>query len=270
MDVHVVAPGDNWILDRYARCLGRLLGWTVGRQPRAGAEVNHFMPYLLLRDRPAQGKVSAWFTHLEERGPTTPGSKIGRWHRAARLVDLRCCQAQKYADMLSGNGPTVVIPTPVDAKAFHPRRLRVGVAGRVYKHPSRKGEHLVRKLLELEEFEVVGAGKGWPCPTTFYSRDALPDFFRSLDVFLITSEVEGGPDTLLEALACGLPVVAPLGVGFCDELPVDFRYPRGDFEAMVASLREINAVRYRRRQAVLARTEEALAYERAFAEFLHD
>jgi len=36
----------------------------------------------------------------------------------------------------------------------------------------------------------------------------MPDFFRGLDVFVCTSEMEGTPNTVLEAMACGIPVVS--------------------------------------------------------------
>ncbi len=36
----------------------------------------------------------------------------------------------------------------------------------------------------------------------------MPDFYRDLDVFLCTSSMEGTPNPVLEAMACGIPVVA--------------------------------------------------------------
>jgi len=47
----------------------------------------------------------------------------------------------------------------------------------------------------------------------------MQEFYRSLSVFLCTSAIEGGPVTILEALACGVPVVVPKGVGLVEELP---------------------------------------------------
>jgi len=36
----------------------------------------------------------------------------------------------------------------------------------------------------------------------------MPDFYRGLDVFVCTSSMEGTPNPLLEAMACGIPVVS--------------------------------------------------------------
>lgn len=36
----------------------------------------------------------------------------------------------------------------------------------------------------------------------------MPDFYRDLDVFVCTSSMEGTPNTVLEAMSCGIPVVS--------------------------------------------------------------
>jgi len=246
--------------------LQKHLGWSVSPEPRRDADVNHYLPYLLYewQHEHPKTKKTAWFTHLEEkeRRADNPRSKTRRWHRAAKEMDLRLCQAKKYLEILEPFGPTEQMPSPVDP-IFTPRKLRVGVAGRVYR-TGRKGEHLVARLHESREFEVVAAGAGWPCPTKMYDRRELPDFFRSLDVFLVTSLVDGGPDTVIEALACGIPIVGPKGVGFVEEFPVTL-YPKGDYGAMVRCLRK-----FARSNKVAHRTPRAWAeaHERAFEAYL--
>lgn len=43
--------------------------------------------------------------------------------------------------------------------------------------------------------------------------DLLIPYYRALDLYLITSRAEGGPKPLLEAMACGIPVVTtPVGM----------------------------------------------------------
>ncbi|MBW3096026.1 glycosyltransferase family 4 protein [Pseudohoeflea sp. DP4N28-3] len=38
--------------------------------------------------------------------------------------------------------------------------------------------------------------------------EEMPDFYRDLDVFVCTSAMEGTPNTVLEAMACGVPVIS--------------------------------------------------------------
>lgn len=45
----------------------------------------------------------------------------------------------------------------------------------------------------------------------------MPDFYRNLDVFVCTSSMEGTPNTLLEAMACGIPI-ATTDVGIVPQL----------------------------------------------------
>ena len=82
----------------------------------------------------------------------------------------------------------------------------------------------------------------------------MQTFYQKLDVFLITSKVEGGPDTVIEALACGIPVVGPEDVGMLDEFPIA-RYPKGDYQAMLGRLQAIDLARKQRVKVVVHRTE---------------
>lgn len=257
MKVHIVSERDKWILGRYTRILEKRLGWTTSDKPRPDVDVNYYLSYLILNvgEKPPTRSM-AWFTHLEEDEKSDhPNSKTRRWDWVAQTVDMRLAQAQKYVRLLEKHGPARQMLTPVNTRQFRPCKLRVGVAGRVYSHPSRKGEELVKRLYEHGQFEVVASGQGWPCPTRFYDWNAMQTFYQGLDVFVITSKVEGGPDTVIEALACGIPVIGPEDVGMLDELPI-MRYPKGDYQALLARLQTIDLARHRRAQAVAHRTEK--------------
>ena len=83
------------------------------------------------------------------------------------------------------------------------------------------------------------SGRGWPVATRRYTWEQMPGFYQGLDVLVVPSRVEGIPMPPLEALACGVSVVIPRGVGLLDELP-DLpgieRYERGDLGDLLEAL----------------------------------
>ncbi len=69
--------------------------------------------------------------------------------------------------------------------------------------------------------------------------DAMPDWYRALDLFVAPQRWEGFGLTPLEAMACGVPVVAT-GAGAFDEMVVDgetgLLVPRDDPDALTAAV----------------------------------
>ena len=263
MKVHLVCPDhtSDWIIARLVRHLMKGNGWTAGRQPDAKAEANIFFPYCQWRFAKFHGTpIAAWMTHKEDES-VEHGAKLRRWLFTAPILDLRVTPSKMYAKMLQQYGPTAHIPHPVELDKFvivkpkaHPKPI-IGVAGRVYPG-GRKGESLVKRLYEehgggyvansSDTWQIIAAGQGWPVPTKRYPWARLPEFYQGLDVFLCTSLVEGGPVTVLEALACGRPVVIPEHVGALDELPNVpgiWHYHTGDYESMIWAL--IHVLNYR-------------------------
>jgi len=222
-------------------------GWTASNEPDPGAEANVFFPYCQWRySRFRKTVIAAWMTHLEDES-VEHGAKRKRWFDTAPVLDLRVTPSRMYYDLLRHYGPTVLIPHPVELDKFvivkpktHPKPI-IGVAGRVYSG-GRKGESLVRRLYEEQGncWEVRAAGRGWPVPTSKYAWSRLQEFYQSLDVFLCTSLVEGGPVTVLEALACGKRVVIPWHVGAMDEIPEYSgarHYEAGNYASMVDAIK---------------------------------
>ncbi len=250
MRVHVVFQDGAHIIPRIARYLvgaPETLAWTLGNSPDPRADLNYFVPYL---DRAElhpgfdATPTAAYFSHREENHD----HKAVWWEQAAQSVNLRIATAPMYADELAEYGPTALVRPPIEREHFTigPQKASakhvVGVAGYVYAQTGRKGEGMVARLRDDKAFEIelISAGRHWPAHRNHYYEWAqLPDFYRALDVFLCTSLIEGIPATVLEAMACGVPVVIPQGVGMLDTLPdLDgvYRYKRGDYGSMAAAL----------------------------------
>lgn len=71
-------------------------------------------------------------------------------------------------------------------------------------------------------------------------HDALPDWFRAADLLCLPSHNEGVPNVVLEAMACGTPVVATQVGGIPEVLPMHAGrlVPPGDRTALAGALSE--------------------------------
>jgi glycosyltransferase involved in cell wall biosynthesis len=139
---------------------------------------------------------------------------IGRW--LARRVGGVIVMSEQMK-RASGRTDTAVIPFGVDTKTFYPMpraeaRARLGLAAGRYSvlfpyDPRRP----------VKRFDVLGAtvdvlrARGLDVDViTVHSqtRERMRDFMNAADVMVLTSDSEGSPMAVREALVCGLPVVA--------------------------------------------------------------
>jgi glycosyltransferase involved in cell wall biosynthesis len=101
------------------------------------------------------------------------------------------------------------------------------------------------------------------------SSEAVGDFLRASDAFLLSSRGEGMSNALLEGMACGLPCLVSRSVGGAAELLGDGRgvpLPDGDVEAWATAIRELAAdsrLRERTGSAACAFVAETLSLEAA-------
>lgn len=252
-------PTGERILDRLARTLANGTGWGISPQPRHDVDINYFMVYIDYAQRFSDWRhttIAAYFSHYE---PGTPYKKYW-WELAAPLVDIKTCTAKQYAALLTGEVKMVVPPVDIGALYIEngyrtsPHPL-IGVSGYVDKASGRKGEKFVAQLAsDLEgTAEIVASGDGWPARTINRSLDGLGKFFNSIDAFLCASTIEGVPIPPLEAMACGVPVIIPRGVGMLDDLPeMDgiYRFEAGNYESMMDATRKAIAKRNVKREAL--------------------
>jgi teichuronic acid biosynthesis glycosyltransferase TuaC len=183
------------------------------------------------------GTMTAFFCAIATRLPLVityrgsdlnPVPSISRWRshsgrvlsqlaalRAARIV----CVSEALRDRLWWRrNRTAVIPTGVDLSRFVPRpkdeaRRELGWS------PSERvvlfsaGPHPKIKRLDLAE-EAVAWATAAHGPIRFVVAhgtlppESMPTFMNAADCLLVTSDYEGSPNIVKEAMACNLPVVS--------------------------------------------------------------
>ena len=192
---------------------------------------------------------------------------MGRWPTVRRIVAVSKAVAAQFPVL---QDKVAVIPTGIDTTVFCPdpvarARIRselgipldasvVGIVGDLI---PLKGQQTFLEAVQLGPADVYYLIVGRARPGDDESRDyglrlrALshpwtiftgyrPDIqavLNSLDLLVIASERETGPLVLVEALACGVPVIST-PVGRAEEfLPPDALFPVGDAATLAIRLR---------------------------------
>ena len=179
--------------------------------------------------------------------------------------------------------PVYAVPKGVDAERFRPdgpdMRAELGLTGRrvvlsVGRFVPIKNVALLvdafallRRADPTTHLLLVGEGPdqralerraadlGVPGAITFAGyvpQDQLAPYYRAADVFALASEFDNSPNVVLEAMACGLPVVATDVGGVAEYVTADrggSLVSRGDARAMARALGEWLADTDRRRAA---------------------
>jgi glycosyltransferase involved in cell wall biosynthesis len=239
MTVNLVFKG-HWILERLATEIATRVpdvslnasGWP----PRHATDhdITYCLPGRNIRHfpDPPRGIRVGFFTH----GDGYPARFAGEFH-----VTLAMNQRMAHLLRQAGARDVRVIRPGTDPPA---RPIVFGVCARSVEGKRPKG----RKGLDLVE-AAVAAGYSlvacspdpqtvWPCPITHRTEDRAA-FYRAIDYLLVTARDEGGPMVVPEAIAHGVPVIAP-NVGWCWEYPV-IRYERA-WEALEPVLRGLARV----------------------------
>lgn len=176
--------------------------------------------------------------------------------RLLRHADAVTVVSRRWQTRLEGwtEGPVLLTPNSVPCDVFRPvegrEELRraagiadssfvLGFLGKVRANRAdRKGTTLLLQVLEAaaakwRDLELLLAGPGWDALAKQIAPLGLPvrrlEFatteetvaaYALMDVLLVTSSEEGGPCTVLEAMACGVPVVTS-DVGHVPEVIAD-------------------------------------------------
>lgn len=137
---------------------------------------------------------------------------------AIRAAGIICVSQELGHRLLVGMRKVVVIPTGVDIGIFKPAlkspaRSRLGWGDTDLVVLFNAGKSPEVKRLDLAEKAVAEARKSMPAIKLVVLRGDIPPedvpiYHNAADVLLVTSDFEGSPTIVQEAIACGLPVVS--------------------------------------------------------------
>ncbi len=221
---------------------------------------------------------------------------IARFHRRSRRTYTPSVPARQ--DLVDMGVPRVEVwGRGVDVNVFHPRRRSIplrsaySIDGKfVFLHVGRlaaeKGVRRIleafgaaRELLPAGAMHLVIAGTGpeeralrtsAPPDVTFLGvldrEKMLPQLYASADAFLFSSVTETLGLVILEAMACGLPVIATPAGGVADHLRDGYNglaYSEGSTDVMAREMVSLvlNPELLRRLSAGARRTAEALSWD---------
>lgn len=242
MNIHIICREDGHIIPRLMFRLASYHGWTVSPFLRRDADIRYFAPYYVAHEaHDGGGKTAAWFTHREN--VLEMGAKYTMWGKIAGEVDMAIITAKMWQEELPAKTMTQLVTPGVETGFLTPalkpiRHKVVGVSGA---GSYRKGIDLVQRLyIERSDIDLRASGQGWGIES-YWVNDwwRMSEFYRTLQVLLCASTIEGVPMPPLEALSCGVKVVVPRGVGCMDGLPEMQgirHFDTGDYDDMVRAL----------------------------------
>lgn len=221
MRVHVVKSEDTWILKRVAHSI-QIPGITVSFRPDLRADINFFVSYQGFNKRVPGSLCVPWMTHLPHNDDDG-GWRRKKFRDAAKRADFCIAMSNNTAKECPAEKTAVWGGAP-DPRYVKPH-LVIGVACKISR---RKRPDRIEAMRQLPGVDVqVTEGK--------LNIDELIRWYRELDFLVVTSDTEGGPYPVMEAIAAGVPVIAP-NVGWCWDYPC-IRYETT--EELIAILRKL-------------------------------
>lgn len=166
--------------------------------------------------------------HAWDKRRTTPEEDIappvGLLDSLGRCRGVNAVSRRLYSVFKKAGLAITYTPNGVDTEIFKPLNtpgsgdtVRVGYSGSL-KHDWRKG------IMEFIEPACKEAGvelkKAMPAEDHYVPLEGMPEFYNDIDVYLCASSSEGFSLSVLEASACGRPVVTTR-VGGCEDLILD-------------------------------------------------
>lgn len=193
-----------WILGQWCHQYQKHIpGSTITHMaPDFDADVNVYVNYALFKFKTPSSKSICVFTHREKDG------RQYQFDNIAKQCDW-CFGQSDYT--MSFLPPEKSSKLTVGLPDMYEKEIVIGMAGRRYSS-GRKRIEWGEEVNKIPGVKVVFTDGKIP-------YHEMTDFYDSCDYILITSEMEGGPMSIKEALARGKMVISTK-VGWYNEFPI--------------------------------------------------
>jgi glycosyltransferase involved in cell wall biosynthesis len=227
LKIRIVTEKKGWILHRMATEIARLHAETRINRRWPDADIHYFINYGYYKPPKRKSLTVATFTHYD------PDHLADIFLDVAKKVDhcVAISESTRTQMIELGVPATKITKILIGADSRYRPVLTLGLAGRTYSG-GRKGEALVAEIIKdsdlMDGVEIIATQPGWGVPV--HSERDMQNFYRRLDYLLVPSLIEGGPVPFMEALACGVPAIAP-PIGVIPEFP-HIEYETGNVESL--------------------------------------
>ena len=202
---NLVLRDKNWVMENLANHFNKHIeNCKISDHADYESDVNFYFNWHSFDPR-CKFNVS-YFTHIEN------GVKnLNRWHKIASLTDVCVVMGLKYSEEVPVHKRVVFHPPPFDPYS-NDSPVKILIVGRRYQ-TGRKNYSIIKEIQERCSNVNITLTEGK------MSEEELFQAYKETDYVLVTSKIEAGPMSVVEAISMRKPVIAP-NVGWCWEYPV--------------------------------------------------
>lgn len=265
MRINVVTVSSGWILQKIAERVVAACPpnaqMILSHNPKKDVDANFYIDIQNCYGEKSPVLDVGYFTHLDcDNIEHLMQNK--HWLTCDYIVHM----AQRYFDAFKNfypeNKMSVIKPGEV-TNEFELKKIKLGIIQRGG-YPG-KGFHFMQQMANCEimkNFEFLFVGNGWESVIDLYKSKGIkcyiadekyenyPKAYDFIDYLLIPSLWEGGPMSLVEAYAKGVPIISS-DVGFVKEFEPEYIFKPGSDRELAAILTEIQKKLSLRRNKVI-------------------
>ena len=264
MIINIVTVRSGWILQKIAQRifdeLTKLCDCTITHEPDPTADINFYVDVGNCYTRKTGGIDIGLFTHLDLDSVEALNAS---WLSLDHIFHMCKRYYNVFKDWYPASKMDVVFPGEI-SEGFALKKPCLGIfqrGGFVG-----KGEVFMQELSEqpiASNFSFLFVGSGWEPAVarlghkgisvdniTDEDYEKYPDLYNKIDYLLVPSLWEGGPMSIIEASAKGIPIISS-NVGWVGtDFIVDYIYEPNNMKQLTNILEDILAPLQKRRKRV--------------------